>query len=220
VILLIRVVIADDIALFRNGIKTLIELDKGISVVGCACNGKEAVELCEKYAPDVVLMDIKMPNMNGIEATRLIKKKNNLIKILILTTFYENEDISNAFEFGADGYVLKNLEQSELIMVVKNVTNGLNVFQSDVFDNVRKQYHTQKVPVSFVKKPQHNFGLNERELEIIQLIIEGKKNRDIAEKTFITEGSVKNIVSKIFKKLDLEDRTQLAIFAVKNHLFT
>ena len=216
---MIRVVIADDIALFRNGIKTLIEQDEEISVIGCACNGKEVVEICEKYAPDVVLMDIKMPEMTGIEATRLIKKKNNMIKILILTTFYENEDISNAFKFGADGYVLKDLEQSELIMVVKNITNGLNVFQSNVFDNVRKQYHSQKVSEYFVQEPQNKFGLKERELEIIQLIIEGKKNRDIAQKTFITEGSVKNIISRILKKLDLEDRTQLAIFAVKNHLF-
>lgn len=215
---MIKVVIADDIALFRNGIKTIIEQDKEISVIGCACNGKEAVELCEKHAPDVVLMDIKMPVMDGIEATRLIKEKNSSIKILILTTFYENEDISNAFEFGADGYVLKDLEQLELITVVKNIAKGLNVFHSNILDNVRKNYNSKKEPETVAEKPQNSFGLTQRELELIHLIIEGKKNKDIAEQIFITEGSVKNMISKILKKLNLEDRTQLAIFAVKNGL--
>lgn len=214
----IRVVIADDIALFRNGLKTIIEQDDEINVIGCATNGKEAVELCEKYSPDVVLMDIKMPVMNGIEATKLIKEKNGSIKILILTTFQEDSDISNAIEYGADGYVLKDLEQSELIMVLKNISKGLSVFHGNVLDNVRKQYQFKKEPDIFPEKAQNNFGLTERELDIVKLIIEGKKNKDIADMLFITEGSVKNMTSKILKKLNLEDRTQLAIFAVKNNL--
>jgi len=218
VVYTIRVVIADDIALFRNGLKTIIEQDDEINVIGCATNGKEAVELCEKYSPDVVLMDIKMPVMNGIEATKLIKEKNCSIKILILTTFQEDSDISDAIEYGADGYVLKDLEQLELIMVVKNIAKGLSVFHGNVIDNVRKQYQFKKEPDVLPEKAQNNFGLTERELEIVKLIIEGKKNKDIADKLFITEGSVKNMTSKILKKLNLEDRTQLAIFAVKNNL--
>lgn len=216
---MIKVVIADDIALFRNGLKTIIEQDKEICVVGCACNGEEAVELCRKYTPDVVLMDIKMPVMDGIKATKTIKENDNSIKILILTTFYENNDISDAFEFGADGYVLKDLEQKELISVIKNVANGLKVFNSNILENVRKQYNLRKVCEAAEVNNQNRFGLTEREHMVVKLIIEGKKNKEIADQMFITEGSVKNLSSKILKKLNLVDRTQLAVFAVKNNLY-
>ncbi|MCX7749538.1 MAG: response regulator transcription factor [Clostridia bacterium] len=215
---MIKVLIAEDIALFRDGLKTIIEQDQEIKVIGCACNGKEAVEQCIKHVPDIVLMDIKMPVLNGIEATRLIKETNSSIRVLILTTFYEDDDMSKAFEFGADGYVLKDLEQDELITTIKNIVKGLNVFHRRVVDNVRKQYHSKKETGVASEKSGAEFNLTERELDIIRLIIEGKKNKEICELLFITEGSVKNITSKILRKLNLEDRTQLAIFAVKNGL--
>ena len=218
-VFIIKVVIADDVALFRNAMKTIIEQDKEISVVACVGNGEEAVEACEMHVPDVILMDIKMPIMNGIEATKIIKKKNSQIKVLILTTFYENENISDAFEFGADGYVLKDIDQTELVSVIKNVAKGLNVFQSNIFENVRKQYNSKKSLENAGNNSRKNtFGLTQKELQLIKLITEGKKNKEIAEQIFITEGSIKNMSSKILKKLNLADRTQLAIFAVKNNL--
>lgn len=216
---IIKVVIADDVALFRNAMKTIIEQDKEISVLACVSNGKEVVEACEMHVPDVVLMDIKMPIMNGIEATKIIKEKDSSIKVLILTTFYEYENISDAFEFGADGYVLKDIDQTELISVIKNVAKGLNVFQSNIFENVRKQFNSQKSLENAEDNSQQNtFGLTQKELQLIKLITEGKKNKEIAEQIFITEGSIKNMSSKILRKLNLADRTQLAIFAVKNNL--
>lgn len=217
-IFIINVVIADDIALFRNGMKTIIEQDEEISVSACVSNGEAAVKACEKHNPDVILMDIKMPIMDGIEATKIIKKNNRLIKVLILTTFYENKNISHAFEFGADGYVLKDLEQAELVSVIKNVAKGLNVFQSNIFENVRQQYNSKKGTEDEVEKDQTKFGLTQKELQLIRLITEGKKNKEIAEQIFVTEGSIKNMSSRILKKLNLVDRTQLAIFAVKNNL--
>ncbi|WP_010247575.1 response regulator transcription factor [Acetivibrio cellulolyticus] len=217
-IFIINVVIADDIALFRNAMKTIIEQDNGISVTACVSNGKEAVEACQKHDPDVILMDIKMPIMNGIEATKIIKKKNSLVKVLILTTFHENENICDAFEFGADGYVLKDIEQTELVSAIKNVSKGLNVFQSNIFENVRKQYNSKKYLEDTGEKEQNSFGLTQKELQLIRLITEGKKNKEIAEQIFVTEGSIKNMSSKILKKLNLADRTQLAIFAVKSNL--
>lgn len=214
---MIRVIIADDVALFRDGIKTLIELDECFKVIGCARNGKEAVMLCDKLNPDIILMDIKMPEMDGIQATKLIKKKHNSIKILILTSFYEENDFEDAFKY-ADGYIFKDCEQNEFLSVLKNVARGMNVFDKSVLQRVRTNYITTKQTANNSNSTFKNFDLSKREIEVINRIVQGKKNKDIAKDLFISEGSVRNMISRVLDKLNLEDRTQLAIFAVTHDI--
>lgn len=214
---MIRVLIADDQTMIRNGIKFIIEQDKEIEVVGCASNGREACELCEKLRPDVVLMDIVMPVCDGIEGTRLIKEKCGGTKVLILTTFNEDENVSRALKNGADGFMLKDIETEELLLTLKSIAKGLRVIHEDAFDAVVKQLDSGK------KHPEHRSvipegHLSEREKTIIQLIVFGKNNREIAGELFLSEGSVRNMISAVLSKLNLKDRTQLAVFAVKNNI--
>ncbi|MCX7710905.1 MAG: response regulator transcription factor [Clostridia bacterium] len=214
---MIKVVIADDQAVIRNGIKFIIEQDPDIQVAGCAANGKEAFELCERLHPDVVLMDIVMPVCDGIEATKRIKEKFSTIKIMILTTFNDDENVASALKNGADGFVLKDIETEELLLTVKSIAKGLRVIHEDAFGTVFKQLNSDKT-TNEEQKPDLNIQLTEREISIIRLIVFGKNNKEIAGELFLSEGSVRNMISAILSKLKLKDRTQLAVFAVKNNL--
>jgi DNA-binding NarL/FixJ family response regulator len=211
----IKILIVDDQIILRESLKFVIEQAHDIEIVGCAGDGNEALKLCELCSPDLVLMDIVMPVCDGVEGTRLIKAKYPQIKVIILTTFDDDQNITKAMQNGADGYILKDLEPPELITVIKNTVKGLRVIHQNVFETMVKQFNTTANETTDAKL---NINLTEKEISIIKLVVKGKGNREIAETIGLSEGRVKNIITEILSKLELEDRTQLAVFAVKNKL--
>ncbi|MCX7711816.1 MAG: response regulator transcription factor [Clostridia bacterium] len=207
---MIKVIIADDQPVIRDGLKFIIEQSKEIEVLGCAGHGLEALELCEKAHPDIVLMDIVMPICDGVEGTRLIKEKFENIKVMILTTFNDEDKVEQALKNGADGYILKAIESEELILTIKTIAKGLQVIHKNSYNLVLKKLHSEPEPM--------DFGLTDRESEVVKLIVFGKSNKEIASQLYLTEGSVRNLISSILFKTSLKDRTQLAVFAVKNNI--
>lgn len=214
---MLRVIIADDQPIIRDGLKLIIEQDKDIKVVGCAANGREAFELSAALQPDIVLMDMVMPVCDGAEGTKLIKQTYDAIKIAILTTYIEEEQITQAIQNGADGYIFKDMESEDLILAIKSIARGLKVIHKNAYNTVLKQLgHTGKafVPGEVSKIRE----LTDRELDVIRLVVYGKSYREMASSLFLSEGSVRNVISTILSKLDLKDRVQLAVFAVKNNI--
>lgn len=209
---MIKVLIVDDSFIFRSGLETILKQDPEIEVLGCAANGKEAFVFCEQMSPDLILMDIRMDVCNGVEGTKLIKEKFKAVKIVMLTTFDDNEYIAQALKNGADGYILKGVNDEDLIMTIKSTMKGLSVFEQRVLSNVKDQYRNigshSKIDVT----------LSEREKQLLQEIVDGKTNKEIASNFGLAEGTIKNMISNLLVKFKLNDRTQLAIFAVKNNL--
>lgn len=211
---MIKVLLADDQELFREGIKNMIIRDPEIEVVGCANNGNEAMDMCDRFGPDLILMDIRMPDCDGIEATRKIKAKQEKVKIVVLTTYEDVEFILQAMEAGADGYLLKDSKPEDLILAIKGTVSGLRIIHQNVYQTTVKQF------TSGIKMVDQNLtrNLSERELELIRLITIGSTNKEIASIMHLSEGRIKTLISEIFRKLELSDRVQLSIFAVKNNL--
>lgn len=209
---MLKVLMVDDQIILRESLKFIIEQDNEIEVIGSAGNGMEALELCKKEAPDLILMDIMMPICDGVEGTKLIKELNPSIKVLILTTFNDTENVSKALQNGADGYILKNVKPDELILAIKSTAKGLTILHKNTFDTFLNQSKIKQ------NKLELNFTLSEQEIKIISLIVDGKSNKEISDDLHFAEGSIKNIISSILNKLKLRDRTQLAVFAVKNNL--
>lgn len=207
---MINVLIVDDRALIREGLNMMLSLYEEIKVVGEATNGKEAIEVIGKdeVVVDVILMDIRMPLMDGVEATRIIKEKYPHIKIIILTTFNEDEYIFQGLNNGADGYVLKDVSSKELVDSIKSVYEGDILFHGAVAKTIAAAI---KVHNTIQNKEDMFKDLTPREMEIAKLIGQGKSNREISQTLYITVGTVKNHITKILDKLDLRDRTQLAI---------
>lgn len=212
---MIKVIIADDIPILRQGLKAIIQQDSELEVVGLASNGEEAFRLAAELSPDVVLMDMRMPEFDGEYGTRKIKESFPKIKVLILTTFDDEENISKAMSGGADGYLLKEMDNETVIRSIKMVTEGLSVFGSSAAGAIQKRFAKQMPGGLFTKQEAR---LTERELDIIRLIAEGYGNREISAKLFLAEGTVRNNISKMLEKLRLKDRTQLAVYAIKNDL--
>jgi DNA-binding NarL/FixJ family response regulator len=206
---LIKVLITEDKRLIGEGFKFIIESDEEINVVGLALNGYEALEMCKIHKPDLVLMDLKMPCCDGIEGTKLIKSFSANIKVLVLTTFDDDEMVSEALKNGADGYILKDINAEKLISTIKGTAKGLNVIDENVYQNIVNKFNQPDN-----QKPE--YALTEREINLIELVVYGKSNKEIAAKLNITEGRVKNIITNILSKLGLSDRTSLAVYAVKN----
>ena len=204
-----KVLIIDDDKLICVSLKAILESDSEITVVGTGNSGREAVELFKKTQPDVLLMDIRMGEMSGLEAAEEILNEQKSAKVLFLTTFADDEYIIRALKIGAHGYILK--QNFECILpAVKAVNIGQYVFGEDIIT---------KLPVLLSKSEKNSFlsyGINEKELEIITLVAEGLNNKEIAAKLFLSEGTVRNYLSTILDKLNLRDRTQLAIFYFKN----
>lgn len=215
---MIRILIAEDERLLRESLKCIIETDAEIKVAGCAKDGAEAFRLSKELAPDVVLMDVRMPECDGVEGTRLIKRFDGNIKVVMLTTFGDEESISKAVESGADGYVLKDVTPEELKNVIKNAAHGFLVFSGKAGSTLRRGFNLQDRSAKDEQKQDVSALLKENELEILRWIAEGKSNREIAEKVFLSEGRVKNIISEILAKLGLKDRYQLLSFAYRNNL--
>lgn len=215
----IKVLIADDIMILRQGLKAVLEQDNDILVVALAENGKEAFEKCAVYSPDVVLMDMRMPDYDGAYGIRSIKEKYQDIKVLVLTTFDDEETIKKAVESGADGYILKEMEDEKVIASVKSVNSGISVFGNAIYQTMRSQLGERNTSVSqniIPIAPETEF--TKREYDILKLVSKGYDNKEIAANLFLAEGTVRNQLSRLLEKLDLKDRTQLAVYAVKHGL--
>ncbi len=211
-----KVLIADDYRLLRDSFKSIIEQNSDIQVVACAENGEEAYRYCEKYMPDLVLMDIFMSVCNGLEATKLIKSKFPHIKILILTSSTDDFDLSEAFFNGADGYLLKDIGYEELILSIKSTAVGLGVIQRELLGNIITRKNNNKIDIRSVELDGVKVTLTKRQLEILQMIVKGYDNKQISQSLYIAEGTVKNNVTEIISKFRVKDRTQLAIYAIRN----
>lgn len=209
---MIKVIIADDIQILRQGLKAILSQDPEIEVSGLASNGQEAWQLCRKQGPDVVLMDMRMPEYDGTYGITRIKKDFPHIKVLVLTTFDDKETVDAAIGSGADGYILKEMEDDKVIRSVKAVSAGVRVFGDSIFEEMRRQIAAGTPNVDLIKE------VTPRERDIMRLVAQGMDNKDIAAELFLAEGTVRNHISRLLEKLKLKDRTQLAVFTVKNNL--
>jgi DNA-binding NarL/FixJ family response regulator len=207
-----RVLVVDDQTLFRTGLTSLLGEDPRVEVVGQAVDGAEAVKLAAKLKPDVVLMDIKMPNTDGIEATRQIVELVPGIKVLILTTFETDSQVIQALKAGASGYVLKDSSAAAIISSIVAVMSGERVMASAVANRVLEMLTGTATPKEFYD------GLTNREIEILKLLANGMANKQIAFRLKISEKTVRNHVSNMYEKLGIYDRSQAVLYAVKKGL--
>lgn len=219
---MINIIVADDQDLMRDGLATILNLRPDINVAGTAKDGKEAFEKAKELGADLVLMDIRMPNTNGVQGTKLIREQLPNVKVLILTTFKDSELIFEALEEGANGYLLKDMATDTIVQAIITVHSGGMVLPPDLTKQVLKELRKTNVldAPKIDQSPTTISELTERELEVLEQIGYGCSNKEIADKLFITEGTVKNHVSNIINKLELRDRTQAAIFAVRYGITT
>lgn len=204
-----NVIVIDDDRLVVVSLKTILESDKNLKVVATGCNGREAVSLYREYTPDIVLMDIRMQGMNGLDAAEEILALDSHAKILFLTTFSDDEYIIKALNLGAKGYILKQ-DFEGIVPALKAVCGGQSVFGGAIVN---------KLPVLMQSKEDFDYRqyeITEKEQSIIELVAEGLSNKEIAGRLFLSEGTVRNYISIVLEKLGLRDRTQLAVFYYKN----
>lgn len=208
----IRILIVDDHSMIREGIRQLLELEGDIKVVGEAGDGKEAIQLIQQTPHDVVLLDINMPNINGLQVLEQLKQKRIQTKVLILTIHNEIEYLLKAVDIGVNGYVLKDSESSVLKTAINAVYHGETFIQPSLTPLLKENVEKG------TRRLQIDDSLTRRELQVLELLAEGLYNKEIAEKLFISEKTVKNHVSSIFKKIGVSDRTQAAVYAIKHNI--
>ncbi|MCM3662840.1 response regulator transcription factor [Mesobacillus subterraneus] len=209
----IKILIADDHHVVRRGLVFFLRTQESIEIIGEASNGKEAVELARKLNPDLILMDLIMPEMDGIQATKLIKGAQPEIKIMMLTSFSDQEHVIPAIEAGASGYQLKDIQPDELVKSIKRIMAGENQLHPKATSLVLKHLSSNNR-----QERKAIDDLTKRELEVLKEIASGKSNKEIAATLYITEKTVKTHVSNVLAKLELADRTQAALYAVRNRL--
>ncbi|MDT8718904.1 response regulator transcription factor [Clostridium sp. 19966] len=213
----IKVLIADDQAIIRDGLKLILNMEEDISVVGVAENGNEAFQMISELNPDVVLMDIRMPECDGVMGTKKICETYPNTKIIILTTFNDDKYIFEALKFGAKGYLLKDVKSEELASSIRMVMKGSVLIHPEVAIRIVSNLSSQ--PVKIQEPSEDLNSLTEREKDILKLIASGKNNKQIAGELFLSEGTVKNHITSILSKLYLRDRTQLALYAKEKGIF-
>lgn len=208
----IKIMITDDHSMIREGLKNLLELDGDIKVIAEAVDGEDCLDKLLTVTPDVLLLDINMPKMNGLEVLKKLKERKSKVKVLVLTVHNETEYLMKAVEIGINGYVLKDSESAELKKAICAINDGENYIQPSLIPSLNSK---------MIEKNEDEIkieSLTKRELQVLKELAIGKFNRDIAKEMEISERTVKNHISSIFKKLDVTDRTQAAVFAIKNDL--
>ncbi|GAB4500256.1 MAG: response regulator transcription factor [Anaerolineales bacterium] len=209
-----KILLCDDQAVIRDGMEMLLQLEKDFQVIGTAQDGFEAIELASSKSPDLILMDLKMPGMNGIEATREIRKKHPDVKILVLTTYDDDEWVFDAIRAGASGYLLKDTPRQKIIEAIRGTMDGKSFVDPAVAGKLLHQVaNNQTQPASILMGK-----LTERELDVLRLLAKGMTNTDIAATLHLSEGTVRNHVSAILEKLGVSDRTQAAVIAIQHGL--
>lgn len=218
----IRIVIIDDHQLFREGVKRILEMEPGFQIVADGEDGKVAIDLVRKHKPDVILMDINMPDKNGIEATKELVKEFPDVKVLILSIHDDESYVTHVLKTGASGYLLKEMDANSLIEAVKVVADGGAYIHPKVTHNLIKEYRrlaqgegNKKIGYREVEYRMPLHILTKRECEVLQLMTDGKSNRKIGEELFISEKTVKNHVSNILQKMNVKDRTQAVVEGIK-----
>jgi DNA-binding NarL/FixJ family response regulator len=210
----IRLLIVDDQSLIRQGLKALLELEPDIQIVGEADSGQKAVELAHTLAPEVVLMDMRMPGMDGVAATQVICQELPTVKVLVLTTFDDDQLVASALQSGAVGYLLKDTPSEEVANAIRSVHKGFSQFGPGILQKMFTQTPPPSTEIAPATDPPPELaGLTTRERQVLRLIATGASNREIAQTLYISEGTVKNHVTNILGRLGLRDRTQAALFA-------
>lgn len=212
-----NVMLVDDEKLVRTGMEMILNTYEDINVISTAANGEEALMECRKNEPDVILMDVRMPKCDGVLGTKLIKKEFENVKILILTTFNDVEYIHEALNYGASGYLLKDSDYDLIYEAIKGCIKGNVVINQQVASKILNE-NINYNKKSNIEEIKNNNDLNDKEINIIREVANGLSNKEIGEKLFLSEGTIKNNISNILNKLSLRDRTQLTIFAFKNNI--
>ncbi len=209
---MIEVMLIDDHKMVREGMKQLLEYDNKIKIISEGASGKDCLKLLKQKVPDVLLLDINMPDMNGIEVVKEIRKRKLHVKILMLTVHKEVEYLLHLLDIGIDGYILKDSGSEELIKAIQIVNSGEHYIQPELLPALNSRLVKRDTDKDKMEM------LTDREVEVLKLVAEGKFNKEIASQLNISERTVKNHISNIFKKIDVSDRTQAAVFAIKNNL--
>ena len=210
----IKIMITDDHSMIREGLKNLLELDGDIKVIAEAVDGQDCLTKLETVQPDVLLLDINMPIMNGLEVLKNLKLRRNKVKVLILTVHNEVEYLVKAVDIGVDGYLLKDSESAELKKAIESIVNGENYIQPSLIPALNAKLINRDSDKDKIDQ------LTKRELEVLIKVANGMFNKEIALSLNISERTVKNHISNIFKKIEVTDRTQAAVFAIRNNLIT
>lgn len=211
-----NIIIAEDQPLLRDSLKSYLENHEFYNVVKTAANGEQVVQQCKIDPPDIIIMDVKMPVMNGLDATKIIKQSYPNIKVLILSLYENEDDLIKSINYGADGYLLKDIEPELLIQSIELIFNGMTIYKQGIL----KKAYSRLSPLISDEPVKEIESFTEGELEIIYKICEGKKNQEIAEELNYSLGTVKNRIGSILSKTGLSDRTQIVIHAIKNGLLS
>lgn len=211
---MIKVLIADDQEIVCEGLKRILQSDPEIKVIGIANNGQQALDLINHQTPDVVLMDLQMPIMNGVQAIRQLRKTHPDLPILVLTTYMDDKWLFDAIRAGATGYLLKDRPRHELLEAIKGTVSGESYLDPSVAKKVLNQAASAPEPIQF----DESIEISERERDILTLLVEGLSNAEIAQRLFLSEGTVRNYLSSLFVKLEVSDRTQAVVVALRRGL--
>lgn len=209
----IRVLLVDDQALFREGLRTLLSLHEDLDIIGEAANGQEALEAATALRPDVILMDLRMPVLDGVAATRRLKESSHPARVIVLTTFDDDETLFDGLRAGAVGYLLKDVSSDKLVEAIRAAARGESFLQPSIAAKVLAEFNRLEERAATAPPPALVEPLSDRELEILRRVAAGDSNKEIAAVLFITEGTVKNHVTNILGKLGVRDRTQAALRA-------
>lgn len=218
---MIRILIADDHKLVREILEYMFKENRVFRVIATAKNGMEAIRMTIDEKPDILLLDLEMPDINGIEVTKTLKENNISTKIIVLTASSENEDLNLALCYGADAYILKNIGKNQLFLAIQSVFSGMQVIQKPqkkINSNYSPKMIKKKNGKTIITIEDIDVELNERDLELIKMIVDSMSIEKIAEQLFVSEGRARNLITDLINKMMVKDRTQLAVFAIKNKL--